>query len=351
MTSRIKPTVEELKRSDSLYSKSLKPSPTSKQRYSKYFTPSFYVSLLSRHKKALIALFSLVILSVYTSAPFIPHYHFKEPNVVIILAANEGGGVQRWKTPQEWSVERSSISNKKDYAKRHGYTLAIKDTTLKRRYSHEWREGWEKADILKQTMRQYPNAEWFWWLDLHTFIMEPQISLEKFLFEDLEKKVYRTLDHLNPLGLPVDSSYVDIENSPIDLILAQDCGGFNLGSFLIRRSEWSEILMDVWWDPAMYEQMHMTWEHKEQDCLENLYKNQPWIRERVGFVPLRAINSFPPGACSDQKDDPRYFYDSKDRDFVVNMAGCNFGDRSCWDEYEYYRNLQKSLNKRWYKFW
>ncbi|GMG18916.1 unnamed protein product [Ambrosiozyma monospora] len=276
-----------------------------------------------------------------------------DSEIVIVLAANEGGGVQRWKTPQDWSVERSSITNKKDYAKAHGYTLAIKDVSLKRRYSHEWREGWEKADILKQTMRQYPNAKWFWWLDLHTFIMEPQISLEDYLLDNVEKKVYRSLNHSNPLNLPEEIPYVDIEGSPqVDLVLAQDCGGFNLGSFFIRRSEWTDLLLDLWWDPAMYEQRHMEWEHKEQDCLESLYSTQPWIRDRVGFVPLRAINSFPPGACSDQADDTQFFYDEKERDFVVNMAGCNFGDRSCWDEYEHYRDLEKKLHEtRWFQFW
>ncbi|KAG7930918.1 hypothetical protein KL934_004544 [Ogataea polymorpha] len=318
------------------YSKTLKPATQS---------PFAWLELAARyvrHRPYVLLLLPLLLFFL------LPHYH-KNPRVVIILAANEGGGVQRWKTPQEWSVERSSIANKREYAEQHGYILSIKDTALKRRYSHEWREGWEKADILKQTMRQYPEAEWFWWLDLHTFIMEPQISLEEYLFKNLENRTYRDLSYHNPLHIPVDSPYVDVEHAPVDLVLAQDCGGFNLGSFLVRRSEWTELLLDIWWDPVFYEQMHMTWEHKEQDCLETLYRTQPWIRERVGFVPLRAINSFPPGACAEQRDDPQYFYNEKDCDFLVNMAGCNFGDRSCWNEYEHYRNLQKQLRKsrRW----
>ncbi|KAG0681898.1 alpha-1,6-mannosyltransferase [Pichia californica] len=271
--------------------------------------------------------------------------------IVIILAVNQGGGVERWKTPQEWSVERSSIANKKDYAERHGYILTLKDTTLKRRYSHEWREGWEKADILRQTMREFPNAEWFWWLDTHTFIMEPELSLESYLLNNIDKNAYRSVNHFNPMKIKSDIPYVTTVNQPVDMILAQDCGGFNLGSFLIRRSEWSELLLDIWWDPVYYEQMHMFWEHKEQDCLENLYNDLPWIRERLGFVPLKSINSFPKGACEEQKNDPRYFYNKNDRDFIVNMAGCNYGDRSCWDEYEYYRNLKMKLHRPWYQFW
>lgn len=297
--------------------------------------------------KTIIAILTVVFLCLFTSVPFLPHLKASSPKVVIILAANEGGGVLKWKGPQEWSIERSSIANKKNYAKRHGYGLTIKDMTIKKRYSHEWRESWEKVDIMKQTMRQFPEAEWFWWLDLHTFIMEPHLSLEDHFLNDLGNATYRTLEDINPLGLETDVPYVDY-TKPVEMIITQDCGGFNLGLFLMRRSAWSEMMLDVWWDPAMYEQMHMQWEHKEQDALETLYATSPWIRERIGFLPLRKINAFPPGACSDKADDPQYFYHR--HDFVINMAGCEYG-RDCWGEMEHYKALLKKLQKKWWQFW
>lgn len=304
--------------------------------------------------KYLIMLVLLVVIANFTSIewPFdIPKYRWSDPSVVIILAVNEGGGVLKWKGAQEWSVERSSLTNKRHYAEKHGYALTVKDLILKRRYSHEWREGWEKLDIIKQTMRQFPNAEWFWWLDLHTYIMEPQLSLEDHIFNQMDNITYRSLKEFNPLNLPVDIEYTDCNSNPIDLILTQDCGGFNLGSFFIRRSKWSETLLDAWWDPVMYEQKHMQWEHKEQDALEAMYLSQPWVRERTLFLPLRLINSFPPGACYEYADDPRYFYNDKDRDFLINMAGCEYG-RDCWSEMEYYKSISRRLHSRpWYKFW
>lgn len=269
-----------------------------------------------------------------------------DPKVVIILAANEGGGVFKWKGPQDWSVERSSITNKKNYAKRHGYGLTIKDMTTKKRYSHEWRESWEKVDILKQAMRQFPQTEWFWWLDLHTYIMEPHLLLEEHFLDHLDNATYRTLEEFNPLNIPTELPYLEYD-SPIDMIITQDCGGFNLGSFLMRRSQWTDLLLDVWWDPAMYEQMHMQWEHKEQDALETLYSTQSWVRDRIAFLPLRKINAFPPGACSDQLDDPQFFFHN--HDFVINMAGCEYG-RDCWGEMEHYKALSKKLQK-WWRFW
>lgn len=300
--------------------------------------------VVNSYKKLVLLLCVLAFISFFTSAPLIPHWFVPQaPRVVIILAANEGGGVFKWKGPQDWSVERSSIANKKDYAKRHGYGLTIKDMTLKKRYSHEWRESWEKVDILKQAMRQYPNSEWFWWLDLHTYIMEPHHLLESQFLDNLNNATCRTLEDFNPLRILEDLAYVDT-SEPINMVITQDCGGFNLGSFLIKKSEWSDLLLDAWWDPVMYEQMHMEWEHKEQDALESLYSRQAWIRNGISFLPLRDINAFPPGACSDLADDFRYFY--QEGDFVINMAGCEYG-RDCWAEMEHYKAVSRKLTKWW----
>jgi len=266
-----------------------------------------------------------------------------------------------WKGAKEWAVERDSIANKKAYAERWGYHLEIKDMSTKKRYAHEWRESWEKVDVIKQTMRQYPKAEWFWWMDLHTFIMEPSISLQSHIFNHLQNVTYRDINVYNPLNIthppPKDEFfYIDeVAKSPvgddkaesINIIVPQDCGGFNLGSFFIKRSEFSERLLDIWWDPVGYEQKHMAWEHKEQDTLEYLYTHQPWIRTGTAFIPQRMINSFPPGACSDTPNDPRIFYNEKDRDFVVNMAGCEWG-RDCWGEMASYRKVSERLNKGWW---
>jgi mannan polymerase II complex MNN10 subunit len=79
---------------------------------------------------------------------------------VIVLGANEGGGVMEWKGPREWAIERDSVRNKRRYAQKWGYSLEIVDMTTKKRYAHEWRESWEKVDTMRNAMRKYPNAEW-----------------------------------------------------------------------------------------------------------------------------------------------------------------------------------------------
>ncbi|GES64961.1 alpha-1,6-mannosyltransferase subunit [Aspergillus terreus] len=273
---------------------------------------------------------------------------------VIILESNVEGGVMEWKGAREWAIERNSIWNKQEYAKRWGYDLELVNMLAQKRYSHEWRESWEKVDLIRETMRKYPEAEWFWWLDLNTWIMEQSYSLQDHIFNRLQDITYRDINFYNPLNIthPFTDAYLDDVSrsaagdehpSSIQFILSQDCGGFNLGSFFIRRSLWSERLLDAWWDPVMYEQKHMEWEHKEQDALEYLYSTQPWIRSSVAFVPQRYINSFPPGACGDG-DNPDVHYQEDEHDFMVNMAGCQFG-RDCWSEMVQYREHSRWLNR------
>lgn len=190
--------------------------------------------------------------------------------------------------------------------------------------------------------------------------MEPSYSVEQHILNDLQSKTYRDINEYNPLNIthPPDQPFLDSDTlapegdnkpSSINMIVPQDCGGFNLGSFMVRRSAWTDRLLDVWWDPVLYEQKHMAWEHKEQDSLEHLYESQPWIRPHVAFMPQRRMNSFPPGACGDGTNG-NIHYQQKDRDFLVNMAGCEWG-RDCWTEIYNYRQLSNWLNRtRWEKF-
>ncbi len=213
----------------------------------------------------------------------------------------------------------------------------------------------------------------FWWLDLNTFIMEPSISLQSQVFNHLSTSVYRDINVYNPLNIthPPRSEFLDPISrsatgdnltSSIDIIVPQDCSGFNLGSFFIRRSPFTDRLLDMWWDPVLYEQKHMEWEHKEQDALEHLYASQPYMRTHFAFIQQRKINSFPPGACpvtpkeGETVDpnkpllDPRFHYHESERDFMVNMAGCEWG-RDCWAEMYNYRELSNKLNRStWERF-
>ncbi|RSL96646.1 hypothetical protein CDV31_013382 [Fusarium ambrosium] len=322
-------------------------------------------------KLKMCLLFVLVLILCYTifyTTPLV--YYWRRSSIggggnkfVIILGANVGGGVMEWKGAREWAIERDSVRNKRKYVNRWGYDLEIVDMSTKKKYAHEWRESWEKVDFIRSTLRKYPKAEWVWWLDLNTFIMEPSVSLQDHIFNNIEKNVERDVNYYNPRNFshPFTETYLEKESlSPVgdgkgnsvNFIMSQDCAGFNLGSFFVRRSSWTDRLLDVWWDPVTYEQKHMEWAHKEQDALDQLYRTQPWVRKHMAFLPQRKINSFPPGACNPEggPKDPHIHYEETERDFMVNMAGCEWG-RDCWGEMYYYREFSYWLNRNpWERF-
>ncbi|KEY64506.1 hypothetical protein S7711_09979 [Stachybotrys chartarum IBT 7711] len=316
----------------------------------------------------LVVLIILLAIIVFYNSPLV--YYWRRSSwggggqrFLIVLAANVGGGVMEWKGAREWAIERDSVRNKRKYATRWGYDLEIVDMSTKKRYAHEWRESWEKVDFIRTSLRKYPKAEWVWWLDLNTYIMEPSYSLQSHIFNQLGEKAYRDINEYNPLNIshPLTDPYLDAtalsavgDGNPnsINIVLSQDCAGFNLGSFFVRRGAWTDQILDIWWDPIAYEQKHMQWEHKEQDALEQMYESQPWVRQHTGFLPQRMINSFPPAACGDGTgaNHTRYHYHEEDRDFLVNMAGCEWG-RDCWGEMYHYREFSYWLNRNpWERF-
>lgn len=267
--------------------------------------------------------------------------------LVIILGANLEGGVNKWKGPNEWSIERSSILNKKKYARLHGYDLVIKDYTKSKKYSNEHREGWQKFDIIKEVMDEYNTGDWFWYLDLYTLIMEPQVTLEELVFANLNDTVSRDLLDFNPAHLELDIPFTDYDE-PLNMILAQDCGGFNLHSFLVKKTRWTYALFDTLFDPVVYMKQCGQWKNGEKNALEYYYNTYGWVRSRIGFVPTKLISALPRGACPDAKYDTHLFYNETTRDFVVDMVGCEF-NRNCWDEMEFFKKLSEHLHKTWLK--
>lgn len=191
--------------------------------------------------------------------------------------------------------------------------------------------------------------------------MEPSYSLQSHIFDNLAEKVYRDVNEFNPLNFthPFTDEYLDSESrSPvgdgneesISLLLTQDCVGFSLGSFFVRRGAWLDRLLDMWWDPVKYEQLHLQWSRKEEDALEQLYSTQPWVRKHTAFLPQRMINSYPPAACDENGNDKRFHYQREERDFVVHTADCEAG-RDCWGEMYTYREISYYLNRSlWERF-
>jgi hypothetical protein len=180
---------------------------------------------------------------------------------------------------------------------------------------------WGKIPALIDTFRRYPEAEWVWFLDLDAIIMSPEYDLVKNILskKGLESKILRSTK-FNTLELytPPEQDWKDI-----DFIIAQDHNGLNAGSFLVRRSRYTEVLLDFWADPLL---MIQKWPGREQEALVHFLKYHPTFRTHLGLVPQRSINSYAEGGSNMKW---------QKGDVAVHFAGCWVGGKcqKWWTEY------------------
>lgn len=98
-------------------------------------------------------------------------------------------------------------------------------------------------------MTLFPDATYLWYVDLDTFIMNPQLSIEKDVMGATRLQDMMIVDH--PV-VPPDSiihTFSHLRGEDVDLVLTQDAGGLATASFILRNSEWSRYFTETWFDP------------------------------------------------------------------------------------------------------
>lgn len=244
-----------------------------------------------------------------------------KPNQILLLAASDGKGHNNG-IP---NILESTRTNRQEYADLHGYTyLFVNITKFELNGAHP---VWGKLPAIVEAFETHPDVEWVWMLDLDAIIMTPSVDLNSHLLRpDVMMKNLR-IDSPIMRGGGRDSGVKTFNNPTpenIDLIVSQDLNGLNAGSFLIRRSQFTRMLLDMWADPLF---TNADWIALEQDSLAHLIFSHPMIREHVGFVEQHLINSYPyPGIKNGG------FVDGG---LVVHFAGCWVDNRCAeqWKEY------------------
>lgn len=102
---------------------------------------------------------------------------------------------------------------------------------------------------MRHALTQYPDATYFWYVDVDTFIMNPQLSIEKDVMDAAKLEASMLVDH--PV-VPPDSiikTFTHLSGEDIDFVLTQDKGGLATSSFVLRNSEWTRFLLETWFDP------------------------------------------------------------------------------------------------------
>ncbi|KAI5781506.1 galactosyl transferase GMA12/MNN10 family-domain-containing protein [Geopyxis carbonaria] len=225
---------------------------------------------------------------------------------LIILTGTDGHG----HNTNMSRVLQQALLNRRSYAALHGYTSHFLNISSFELPTHV-KPVWAKLPALISTFNTFPSAEWIWWLDLDAIIMTPSLPLDPpalaaraLTNETLLKATTPTRLVRTPHSYPVNGTH-------IDLLFTQDQNGINAGSFLVRRSSFTQLFLDLWADPLLVRE---NWIGQEQDALVHLLRYHKAVREHVGFVPQREINAY----HSEDKEERRW----RTGDRVVHFAGC-----------------------------
>lgn len=159
-------------------------------------------------------------------------------------------------------AELSTKINEK-YSEMHGYSFKF----FKGRKS-ERDPRWDKVKVVKSLLNEKTNDkenryDYIFWIDADAYF-----NIEE---KDLEEFVYKNYD----------------------LVICDDpmTTGVNTGTFLIRNTDWSKFLVDMWW--ANGEGSHLEHdEFHEQDTLDLMYKADfLGLKKKMLILPAQCFNS------------------------------------------------------------
>lgn len=125
----------------------------------------------------------------------------KDPKIaIVVIAADVVGGAMQL-----------SIENKEQYASMHGL-----DVHILRNVPAGFTRGhaWAKIPFMASLLHKY---DYLWSLDLDTIILDMSFDIKRLI------------------------------DDRFDLVVGVDPNGINTGSFLIKNSVWSSLLLHIWW--------------------------------------------------------------------------------------------------------
>lgn len=109
--------------------------------------------------------------------------------------------------------------------------------------------SWNKVVAMRHAMTKFPDATYLWYVDVDTFIMNPQLSIEKDIMAPAKLEAKMIIDH--PV-VPPDSiihTFAHLSGGDVDVVVTQDKEGLATASFVMRNSEWSRFFLETWFDP------------------------------------------------------------------------------------------------------
>ncbi|MCJ1334348.1 hypothetical protein MMC10_011057 [Thelotrema lepadinum] len=222
-------------------------------------------------------------------------------------------------------VERIK-ENRENYAARHGYKTFY--PTTKDYDIGTSPKTWALIPALRHAQTLFRHSTFFWALSPHAVIMNPTLSLTSHVMEPRKLESLMLKD--KPV-VPPDSvihTFSHLKGDKVDLVLTQDKEGLCQESFILRRGDWTNFFLDVWFDP-LYRSYNF--QKAEGHALEHIVQWHPTILTKLALIPLRKINAY----TAEMESRGGKGTTIQDGDFVARAVECEKNaNRDCEKEME-----------------
>ena len=149
---------------------------------------------------------------------------------------------------------------------------------------------WQKVYDAEKYIERY---DWIWFFDSDAFIMNGDISLRGLL-----------------------QKYQQEADQEVDIVIANDCNGFNAGSFIVRKSNWTMNFIQKWKEMENRDDFPNAEVWREQAALVHLYNlNELQSKDHIYIVPQQDLNSYSQTYCG---------HSYLPGDFVVHSPGFGY---------------------------
>ncbi|PRP86293.1 alpha-1,2-galactosyltransferase gmh3 [Planoprotostelium fungivorum] len=233
-----------------------------------------------------------------------------EPGRVVIVQATNNKFVKH--KPKNFMNLTAEIERKKEWAVRHNFDYYYEELDMDKF------DYFARPSVFYNAFDKYPKAEWAWWIDIDTIFMEYQVNFTQFVLSqeafdrsaavDLEIK-----DILSQKTWKIDKAN-RYEDS--DLIATKDLNGLNVGSFLLRRGEFANILLEIW-ESSLLKRLTKR-DIDEQPALAYLMTEFEFVRQRTTFVVCELINAL------------AFKYKQGRGQLIYHLAGCQYDTCTQW---------------------
>ncbi|KAF3386424.1 putative alpha-1,2-galactosyltransferase [Penicillium rolfsii] len=222
------------------------------------------------------------------------------------------------------------ITNREDYAKRHGYTNFFASVSDYEEAIGDAPRSWALVPAMRHAMATHPKSKYFFHLSPHALIMNPTTSLKSHL---LDPSRLESLMLKNVPIVPPDSiiKTFALKQKDVDLIITQDSEDLSPSSFILRNGDYARFFLDLWFDPLF---RSYNFAKAETHGLDHIMQWHPTVLARTALVPQRILNAYSKDS-SGASPDGSY----KDGDFVIRFPSCDEGKSRDCDELDPYYSM------------